>query len=449
MNFIQYLAEKYSTTGSEKEKWITVYHDNKPYHVLINGEDGTILSGLGGSFTGKNIRDFYRASAIAYVKKLPKETQERLKEHYKAVNNGEPIPEKDTIYGTVRDELRDKIKAMKKSGLNTAMLDEKLKTLEENRGSYDLNTVHFSKTRGFFVANQAQKMFFEAKDQFKQGKISGDDYYRIKQLYDKVSEVFSKSDKERNRYADEDFVKKLESALRVPEKKEEAILKAAGVEAPKPKPEKKKAALAQVKVQEVYEKGRAERERASREVHKTLDVRSLGLSEDTMKGIYAYTGSDYADVNRGLRSGSLGGKKGVLGFLKSESHLEKIVSSLDEAMKKSVVKESFVTYRGMYLQDEALKQYLHAKPGDTIRDNGFISTSTNPEKSFSGNIQLEITVPKGTRGAVSVNEISRYKDEEEVVLNRGGGFKIISVEDKQNYKGEPTRKLVVVYVPKD
>lgn len=447
MNFIRYLIEKYAPETKD-ERWITVYHENKPYHVLIDGRDGTILSGLGGKFTGRSIRDFYRASATAYVQKLPKDVQEKLKAHYKAVNHGEAIPEQDTIYGTIRDELREKIKALKKSGADTSLLEGKLKVLNDNRSSYELNTVHFSKTRGFFVANQAQKLFLDTKERFKRGEVTGDDYYRVKQLYDKISEHFSKSDKERDKYADEDFVQKLESALRVPERKEETLLKAAGVEKPKPNQKKKKAALAQVHVQEVYEKGRVERERASRKIHESLDVRNLGLSDETMQGVYAYTGSEYAEVNRGLRSGELGGKKGLLGFLKSESKKEEIVSALDNAMKKSIVKETFTTYRGIYLQGSALKQYLFAKPGDSIEDKGFVSTSTNPKKSFSGNIQMEITVAKGTRGVISVNGISRYKDEDEVVLDRGGTFKIISVEDKSNYKGEPTRKLSVLFIPK-
>lgn len=450
LSFIGYLLEKYAEPG-EKERWITVYHENKPLHVLIDSKTGTILSGLGGKFTGKSIKDFYKASSTAYVKKLPKAVQEKLQKHYAAVNKGEPLPQKDTIYGVVHSELKELLKDAENRGLDTTDIKKRLDSLEGLRETYEGNTLHFSKTKGHFVSTTAEKLYLEAKEKFNKGEIDGDSFYSVKSVYNTINTFFKTHKSEATGYADENFVSTLTEKLKTSPKKEEVLSKAATKFLAVPKPEtseeKKEKALQQVKNQIEIDLKKKEYLRHTKAVHQKLDVGSKGLSEKVLNDIYAYTGEEYSEINKGLRQGKLGTKGGFLGgLLGGKSPLEERVRGMDAAMEKSVVTEPFVSFRGMFLQGDMLQKFLNAAPGDVLEDKGFVSTSTNPDKAFSGNIRLEITVPKGAR-AFSVQSISRYKDEDEIILDRGGSFKVVSILDEKNYKGEPKRTLSVVYVP--
>lgn len=77
LSFISFLKEKEENDiefDPETMKWITIHDkNNKLQHILINKSDGTILSGMGGSYNGKKIDDIYNNSekdAVDYTNKI-------------------------------------------------------------------------------------------------------------------------------------------------------------------------------------------------------------------------------------------------------------------------------------------------------------------------------------------------------------------------------------------
>lgn len=116
-------------------------------------------------------------------------------------------------------------------------------------------------------------------------------------------------------------------------------------------------------------------------------------------------------------------------------------------MEKSEVKTPFKVFRGMHLSNNNLDKYKSAKPGDSIIDKGFVSTSSYPSSAFGGNVRLEIVVPKGAR-AISLKPISNYSHEEEVLLDRGGSFRVLENTEEKVGINTTITKLKVVYEPR-
>lgn len=97
-----------------------------------------------------------------------------------------------------------------------------------------------------------------------------------------------------------------------------------------------------------------------------------------------------------------------------------LVSSIDKAFDGAVTNKPMKVYRGVS-GDFSNK----LKPGVQFTDNSFMSTSSDPKValSFGGKMILEIKVPKGAK-AISLNGISAEPEEQEILLNRGGTYKI-------------------------
>lgn len=176
------------------------------------------------------------------------------------------------------------------------------------------------------------------------------------------------------------------------------------------------------------------------------DSISHDLSESNIEAIIKYANPEdylHSEINTALRENK-----------PLPSKLNEIKKSLDNAMSWSTVKEDITVYRGV---DKDFADTL--SEGKTFKDDGFVSTSTDPdwaenftfsESSMSDEqgALLEIRVKKGlnaiSMNASSITNYAEEKDadlnnEDEIILNRGYSYKVISEEKTDN----GLRKLVV------
>ena len=139
----------------------------------------------------------------------------------------------------------------------------------------------------------------------------------------------------------------------------------------------------------------------------------MGLTEDEHKAIYAYTGHTYEELN-----GHLGGWKKSKTAKKSamlHDFQELLKNALDKAEKyKGTVR------RDADLPHSAIDKYVVGKP---IKYEQFISTTTVKSGKFSGNVVYEIETKKQ---GVDISGISKYRREDEVLINSGAKHKVIS-----------------------
>lgn len=124
----------------------------------------------------------------------------------------------------------------------------------------------------------------------------------------------------------------------------------------------------------------------------------------------------------------------------------KSMEDLQEAIFSSPAPTDLVVYRRMQLEDKVGES---VKEGVTFRDNGFVSTTHNgysiigyeskdPPYGKGDLYFVAIHVPKGFP-ALSIEKVSKYRDEREIVLPAGTEFKVLSVETSQQ---QPRRKFV-------
>lgn len=141
-----------------------------------------------------------------------------------------------------------------------------------------------------------------------------------------------------------------------------------------------------------------------------------------------FQGGAYTEINSSLRSGGelSDGARGI-------------VEQMDSAFQHAQTQEQITVYRGV---PAAVAERLVA--GASFTDPGFVSTSSDEKiaRSFAGGGALmEVVVPKGSR-ALSMWDVPKdpdVGDEKEILLNRGGSFRVVGRKD-----GQPPR-IVVEY----
>ena len=141
------------------------------------------------------------------------------------------------------------------------------------------------------------------------------------------------------------------------------------------------------------------------------------------KAIKTYTSYFYEEMNTWLR-----GLKADAAYVDVELDIIKqTVLACESALDKSVLAENILVHR--QAGREMLELYKKA-PNGIFHDEGF--TSTTPVKnSFydSGSIDIELLVPAGKGVGMWVAPISRYKSENEFLLNRGTKFKVSEIDE--------------------
>ena len=145
------------------------------------------------------------------------------------------------------------------------------------------------------------------------------------------------------------------------------------------------------------------------------------ISSTERNGVKVYTSNAYSDMNEYLRG------------QRTTTKYSDEIKQATAALKKASLPEEVIVRRGSDYNmlrelgvdiSEANKDKL---VGAIVTDKGFMSTSPASGGGFSGNIEYVIKVPKGSQ-AMYVDTISRYRGEEELLINRGGKYIIEDVE---------------------
>ena len=163
------------------------------------------------------------------------------------------------------------------------------------------------------------------------------------------------------------------------------------------------------------------------------------LSTPEKASVKNYASSSYETVNSGLRYGWEPNIRNIPDDPETLALFKQEVVYLDRVMEASYLSEDLTLYRGAVSKDFTNISLDEAQNliGQVIEDKGFVSTSldrTYADIGFGGNknqqVGFIIKAPKGTHG-VDLNglKVSKYKDEQEILLNRNMKFRVNKVYD--------------------
>ena len=164
-----------------------------------------------------------------------------------------------------------------------------------------------------------------------------------------------------------------------------------------------------------------------------LKVKPSSQDQDV---VYTYQSPTFFQVNSHLRTGTA----------TNPEVAKQIAAKMDETFARApAMPRDVEVYRGM-----SLKHFGVSNPkelvGKEIVDSGFTSTSFDRRvadkfaSSTEQGVILAIRVPKGTK-AIPVNEYAMRLPEHELVLNRGGKYRVVGI------RSGPTPVVEVEYIP--
>lgn len=136
-----------------------------------------------------------------------------------------------------------------------------------------------------------------------------------------------------------------------------------------------------------------------------------------------YCGPDYSAINGLLRREMTENQVKLWDDLGNRKTSE-MISDISSAISKFDLPEDIKVFRTC--ENDVLEK-LQTKIGSTFHDDGFVSTSVVREKQASGNIFMEISVPKGQGVGAWVNPLSGKPEEYEFLLNRGTDFLVTDI----------------------
>ncbi|KRO16638.1 minor capsid protein [Lacticaseibacillus saniviri] len=178
-----------------------------------------------------------------------------------------------------------------------------------------------------------------------------------------------------------------------------------------------------------------------------------GLPVEQQDAIINYTGSDYSKINRALRNGRSMGKKtaeteerlakAVDRELGQDMNvfrgLEKLPSDIFDGLSDNQAKalKRAVKVANTPIPDNILEKInteLASIDTAKITDEGYMSTTrqTAVTKTFSSKVFLDLSVDKEVHG-LSVEYISKYKKESEILLNKGAIIKVQGIQLDPNH----------------
>ena len=172
-----------------------------------------------------------------------------------------------------------------------------------------------------------------------------------------------------------------------------------------------------------------------------------GFSKDQLDTVNNYTGLYYAHINGYLDGSWKPGDDTIVGLDFSKQQVEEQVAALDKFTSQKIP-EDMLVYRGMELsssQLKRLKQTVDAGKEATLKHKGFVSTSMAKAGRGMGGMEyrnpvelaIRIEVPKGTRGGIVGNGLSRMKGDREVLLARNTSITITRIDYHKDEWGTP------------
>lgn len=147
-----------------------------------------------------------------------------------------------------------------------------------------------------------------------------------------------------------------------------------------------------------------------------------GLNKTEKAAVTEYTLSDYSIVNEFLNgSGYQHGSTKVMA--------ETAAKKLDVVMSQFPLPKPIVVKRGIDKNHPLLQQWPGNVIGTTYTELGYLSTTVadNADPYFATAAEMEIHVPAGI-GAIYTDPISANKGENEVLLQRGITFDVVSID---------------------
>lgn len=158
------------------------------------------------------------------------------------------------------------------------------------------------------------------------------------------------------------------------------------------------------------------------------DASEQRLSQAEYDALGHYSTDSAYEINRKLRTGAV------------PSDIKPQVDLIDSAIAKSPLPEDIRVFRG--LSDEGVRgnELAKLKPGDTLEEAGFVSTSAQPESARGfgqtdggdngqGAVMLVVDVPRGTPAAAISGESPL---ETEILLGRNTRYRVVSNEIKSS-----------------
>jgi hypothetical protein len=170
---------------------------------------------------------------------------------------------------------------------------------------------------------------------------------------------------------------------------------------------------------------------------KPSDVPGLKSS----KGAYTYSGGSYTAINAHLRPNTKGGTPGDP---KAGQWAGTIAQMDKEFAAVPGLSKNIVTIRKMNDEGPFNAAPPYMTPGGVFVDDGYSSTAKDPAV-WSGSVHMEVRIPAGTK-VLDLNHTtgSQHSSEQEILLNRGTKYKVIS--DGPGHTAG-VRKIVVEVVP--
>lgn len=158
------------------------------------------------------------------------------------------------------------------------------------------------------------------------------------------------------------------------------------------------------------------------------DARSLferikdNFTKTEIDALNKYTSSYFKGLNEYLRFG----KKNT------DKEYEKFIKIMDKAFAKAKTDKVYYSIRKL---DSSVFTDLYGKDekkwaGKIFEDKGYMSSSVS-RHGFFGQLKMFIRVPEGAN-AVYIESISRYKEEAELLINRGARLRIVDAKKVDN-----------------
>lgn len=160
------------------------------------------------------------------------------------------------------------------------------------------------------------------------------------------------------------------------------------------------------------------------------------LSWEAKEAMRSYTNSGYTEMNGMLRGVNLQ-YHSPDSLRRVKEQVDLVRQSMHPTTQDVVVRRGTTTHMfgpGGTTQIPADDVMRLVQPGTEWVDGGFMSTSINRAHSWSGDVLLELKVPKGTPAAWA-QAISNYKHEYEILLDAGTRIVVESVE-RSPYGGQ-------------
>lgn len=143
------------------------------------------------------------------------------------------------------------------------------------------------------------------------------------------------------------------------------------------------------------------------------------LSDSERASLIKYTGNDdkvpkfYQRLNAMLR-----------GAEPEDPSLRRHADIISGALKRSVLGENVICYRGLDVNPLA-----GADIGTVVNLGQFTSTSVIETRSFSANVKFVIFAPQGIKGAAFLEEISKFKNQREVLFDKDCWYRVLSNQE--------------------